>query len=77
MRTYNTRTFVALTVSGALAIAACDFDITNPNSPPSIGPNATRAQVDAAAVGLLAALRTDYANWVLKAAIIEIGRAHV
>jgi hypothetical protein len=70
MRTYNTRAFVALTVAGALAVAACNFDITNPNSPPSIGPNATRAQVDAAAVGLLAALRTDYANWVLKAAIM-------
>jgi len=70
MRTFNTPGFVALTVASALAVAACNFDITNPNSPPSIGPNATRAQVDAAAVGLLAALRTDYANWVLKAAIL-------
>jgi len=70
MRTHNTRAFVALTLAAALAIVACNFDITNPNSPPSIGPNATRAQVDAAAVGLQAALRTDYANWVLKAAIL-------
>src|ERR1044072_7102299 len=69
MRTHNTRAFVALTLAGSLAVAACNFDITNPNSPPSIGPNATRAQVDAAAVGLLAARPTDSAKWVLKAAI--------
>src|SRR5690242_1535770 len=70
MRTHNTRTLVALTMAGTLAVAACNFEITSPNSPPSIGPNATRAQVDAAAIGLLAALRTDYANWILKAAIM-------
>lgn len=70
MRTHNTRALVALTMAGTLAVAACNFEITSPNSPPSIGPNATRAQVDAAAIGLLAALRTDYANWVLKAAIL-------
>ena len=70
MRTQNTKAVVALIVAGALAGGACNFDITNPNSPASIGPNATRAQVDAAAVGLLAALRVDYANWVLKAAIL-------
>src|ERR1051326_8962210 len=70
MRTHNTRAFVALTLAGSLAVAACNFDITNPNSPPSIGSNATRAQVDAAVVGLLVALRADYANWVLKAAIL-------
>jgi hypothetical protein len=70
MRTHNTRASVALMLAGGLAVAACNFDITNPNSPASIGPNATRAQVDAAAVGLQAALRNDYANWVLKAAIL-------
>ena len=68
MRTHNTRALVALTVAGALA--ACNFEITSPNSPPSIGPNATRAQVDAAAIGLLAALRVDQNNWVLKAAVM-------
>jgi hypothetical protein len=64
------RVLVGLAAAAALTVAACDFNITSPNSPPSIGPNATRAQVDAAAVGLLAALRIDYANWVLKAAIL-------
>jgi len=68
MRTHNTKAIVALT--GALAVVACDFSITNPNSPPSIGPNATAAQVNAAAVGLLVALRVDYPNWVLKSAIL-------
>ena len=57
-------------VSLAAGIAACNFDITNPNSPTSIGPNATAAQVDATTVGLLASLRIDYANWILKAAIM-------
>ena len=70
MRTHNTKAIVALTVVWALAVAACDFNITNPNSPPSIGPNATAAQVDAAAVGLLVALRVDHPNWVLKASIL-------
>jgi starch-binding outer membrane protein, SusD/RagB family len=70
MRTQYTKAVVALTLAGALTVAACGFDITNPNSPTSIGPNATSAQVDAAAVGLLAALRLDYDNWVLKAAIL-------
>jgi hypothetical protein len=70
MRTHNTTAVVALTVAGALAVAACNFDLTNPNSPSSIGSNATVAQVDAAAVGLLVALRVDVDNWVLKAAIM-------
>ncbi len=70
MRTHTTKAIVALTVAGALAIGACDFNITNPNSPASIGPNATAAQVDAAAVGLLVALRVDYQNWVQKASIL-------
>ena len=70
MRTHNTNAIVALTVVCALAVAACDFNITNPNSPPSIGPNATAAQVDAAAVGLLVAFRVDHPNWVLKASIL-------
>jgi len=70
MRTQNTTAVVALIVAGGLAGGACNFDITNPNSPASIGPNATAAQVDAAAVGLLIALRADAANWVLKAAIL-------
>lgn len=64
------RAIVGLTLVGALVVGACDFNITNPNSPPTIGPNATVAQVDAVSLGLLVVLRADYANWVLKAAIL-------
>lgn len=59
---------VALAVVGA--VSACDFNIANPNNPASIGPNATVAQVDAAAQGVVAALRIDFTSWVLKAGII-------
>lgn len=59
---------VALAVVGA--VSACDFNIANPNNPASIGPNATVAQVDAAAQGVVAALRIDLTSWVLKAGII-------
>lgn len=68
MRTHNTKAIVALTVVGVLA--ACDFNISNPNSPASIGPNATAAQVASAAAGLLVAVRADYPNWVLKSSIL-------
>ena len=68
MRTHNTKAIVALT--GALAVVACDFSITNPNSPPPIGPNATPAQVTAASIGLLAGLRVDQSNWVQKVSIL-------
>ncbi len=64
------KTIAALAVAGTLALGACEFDITDPNSPSPIGPNATRAEVDAASVGLLIALRADVANWVLKAAVL-------
>lgn len=75
MRTHTSSTRLRRALAGAslaaiTAVAACNFDITNPNAPTSIGPNATAAQVDAAAVGLLASLRIDYANWILKAAIM-------
>jgi hypothetical protein len=75
MRTHTSSThlphsLIGVALAAAVAVTACNFDITNPNSPTSIGPNATTAQVDAAAVGLLASLRVDYANWILKAAIM-------
>ena len=70
MRTYNTKPIVALIVGSSLAVGACNFDVTNPNSPPAIGPNATRAQVAAASIGLLAGLRVDYPNWVQKSSIM-------
>jgi hypothetical protein len=71
MRTHNTRPIVALIVAGTLAVGACNFDVTNPNSPPAIGPNATPAQVAAASIGLLAGLRVDYSNWVQKSSIMS------
>jgi starch-binding outer membrane protein, SusD/RagB family len=75
MRTHSSsiqlrRAMGGVTLAAVMAVTGCNFDITNPNSPTSIGPNATAAQVDAASVGLLASLRIDYANWVLKAAIM-------
>ena len=54
----------------ALVVGACDFNITNPNSPPPIGPNATPDQVKSAAVGTLVALRVDVPRWVLTGAIL-------
>lgn len=63
-------TLAGLVVAAALVIGACDFNIADPNSPSPLGPNATAAQVDAAAVGLLAAQRIDVDNWVLKAAVL-------
>lgn len=59
---------VALAVVGA--VSACDFNIANPNNPASIGPNATVAQVDAAAQGMVAAFRIDLTSWILKSGII-------
>jgi starch-binding outer membrane protein, SusD/RagB family len=54
----------------ALVVGACDFHITNPNSPPPIGPNATPDQVQSAAIGTLVALRVDVPRWVLTGAIL-------
>lgn len=54
----------------ALAFSACNFDIANPNSPDQIGPNPSRAQVSAAALGLLAGERGYYTGWILNTSII-------
>src|SRR3989442_6398168 len=62
---------LALLVSGA-----CSFDITNPNTPPLLGANPTREQVQEAVSGLLLGARADYADWALEAGIVgrEAGR---
>jgi len=70
MRTHNTKAIVALTLVGALVVGACNFNLTDPNSPPPIGPNATPDQVKSAAVGLLVALRVDVNRWVLNNGIL-------
>src|SRR3989441_3524803 len=64
------KAIAALTLMSALAVGACNFDLTNPNSPPPIGPNATPDQVKSAAVGTLVALRVDVPRWVLTGAIL-------
>ena len=75
MRTHTSSTLlrqvlVGVALAAVVAVSACDFNIANPNNPASIGPNATVAQVDAAAQGVVAALRIDFTSWVLKAGII-------
>src|SRR2546427_4142934 len=64
------RAFTGLALAVAVGVGACDFEITNPNSPPPIGPNATADQVKAAAVGTLVAVRVDVSRWVLAGAIL-------
>src|SRR2546425_12420825 len=61
---------LALLVSGA-----CSFDITNPNTPPLLGANPTREQVQEAGSGLLLGARADYADWALEAGIVGRGAA--
>src|SRR2546422_7390646 len=56
---------LALLVSGA-----CSFDITTPNTPPLLGANPTREQVQEAVSGLLLGARADYADWALEAGIV-------
>ena len=66
----RTRIIAGLAVACAIVASACDFNIANPNNPVSIGPNATVAQVDAAAQGMVAAFRIDFTSWILKSGII-------
>src|SRR6184192_1161896 len=75
MRTHTSSTFlrqvlVGVALGAVVAVSACDFNIANPNNPASIGPNATVAQVDAAAQGVVAAFRIDFTSWILKAGIM-------
>jgi starch-binding outer membrane protein, SusD/RagB family len=55
---------------GVLAVAACNFDVANPNAPEPLGENPSREDVAGASVGLLAGTRVDLADWVLDAAIL-------
>jgi starch-binding outer membrane protein, SusD/RagB family len=64
------KAIAGLAVVAALVIGACDFNLTNPNSPSPIGPNATADQVKSAAVGVLVALRVDVPRIVLNGAIL-------
>jgi starch-binding outer membrane protein, SusD/RagB family len=61
---------VALTLLGAIAVSACDFNLTDPNNPPPCGPNSTADQVKSCAVGVLVALRVDVNRWVLNNGIL-------
>ena len=75
MRTHTSGTllqqvFVGIGFALVVVVSACDFNIANPNNPASIGPNATVAQVDAAAAGMVAAFRIDLTSWVLKSGIM-------
>jgi hypothetical protein len=61
-------------VSAALLLTvfsagACNYDISNPNSPDVIGSNPSAAQVGAAVNGILIATRQDVADWALDGAI--------
>ena len=64
--THFTRVAVALL---AISAGACNYDISNPNSPSVIGENPSAAQVGAAARGILIATRQDIADWALDGAI--------
>jgi hypothetical protein len=55
---------------GLALLAGCDFDLSNPNNPETIGENPSRGQVAAAATGLLIGARADYGDFVLDAGII-------
>jgi starch-binding outer membrane protein, SusD/RagB family len=68
--TYLRHVLVGAALAAVVAVSACEFNISNPNNPASIGPNATAAQVDAAAQGVVAALRIDLTSWILKAGIM-------
>jgi len=59
-----------LVTVAALVTGACDFNITDPNNPTKIGPNPSRADVQAAVAGILLAARSDAADWNLDAGIL-------
>ena len=68
----NTPTMRATSLALLLAagVAACTFDIVNPNAPEQIGTNPSQPRVAAAVTGLLIAARADQTAWILKQAIM-------
>jgi starch-binding outer membrane protein, SusD/RagB family len=58
------------TALAALCLGACDFDVADPNNPGPIGPDPSRVELAAAAVGIIIAARTDAADWILDAGIL-------
>ena len=58
-----------LTVA-VLLTGACDFNVTDPNSPGQIGSNPTRAKVQETVAGIILAARSDAADWNLDAGIL-------
>ena len=58
---------VAALVIGA---GACDFNISDPNNPPQIGPNPSQPVVAAAVTGIIIAARSNAAGWNLDAGIL-------
>ena len=70
LRPVTTGMIPGLAVATVIVAGACNFNISNPNNPASIGPNATVAQVAAAVQGVVAAFRIDFTSWILKAGIM-------
>src|SRR2546428_10099309 len=71
------KTTYRLLALAVLVSGACSFDITNPNTPPLLGANPTREQVQEAVSGLLLGSRADYADWALEAGIVGRGANRV
>src|SRR2546422_10107284 len=67
------KTTYRLLALAVLVSGACSFDITNPNTPPLLGANPTREQVQEPVSGLLLRARADYADWALEAGIVGGG----
>ena len=53
-----------------LSLGACDFNITNPNTPTQIGPNPSRDEVAAAVIGVIISGRNAMGGWVLASGIM-------
>jgi len=60
----------SLLAVAALVTGACDFTMTDPNSPGQIGSNPSRARVQETVAGILLAARSDAADWNLDAGIL-------
>jgi starch-binding outer membrane protein, SusD/RagB family len=59
----------ALLWLGLVSLGSCEFNLTNPNTPLPIGTNPSRAEVAAAATGLIISAREDATAWTLKGGI--------